>query len=163
MRSRTRIGIDVSHHFRLSNRANEWRWIALEVSFRNASDRPVSLVEYGLIVCHPDGTVTTAHPIHYSELPNGDSILEDPVSRERTAVEAHLDFIETPVNLAPRSSATGWVAFYLSETITDQAADEHPMSLFVVDQDRATWQLRSLHLGKSKPWRSGRSTIIARR
>src|SRR5690349_11906394 len=90
LRNRTQIGLDIRRNFRLGNDTGYWEWLALEVSIRNGSDRPVSIVEYGLTIAHPDGTFTTAHPIHYGTLPNGDSIFFDPDSEARTAIRAQL-------------------------------------------------------------------------
>jgi hypothetical protein len=113
----------------------------------------VSIVEYGLTVAHSDGTFTTAHPVHHGQLPNGHSTMEDPDTRKRTAIAAHLDFLITPVNLGARSSAVGWIAFFLSRPISRDAADHDPMLVFLVDQHRKTWKMTLQDgLGDSAPW-----------
>ena len=160
-RNRTRIGLDITRNFRLGDSGESWEWIALEIGIRNGSDRPVSIVEYGLTMAHPDGTFTTSVPIHHSELPNGDSVLEDPRTQQRTAVRAHLDFLNTPVNLGPRESADGWIAFHFERPVARGDVDQHPMYVFVVDTDRKTWKLPIPGLGESAPWER-RSPIIER-
>ena len=76
------------------------------------SDMSNSIVEYGLIVGHPYSV--SRIPIHYSETKLGESILEAEDMQKRLAVKkTRFDWLVTPVNLLPYSSASGFIGFPL--------------------------------------------------
>jgi hypothetical protein len=160
IKGRTRIGLDIHHNLRTSDDSRSWQWLAFDITIRNASEKPVSIVEYGLSIIRKDGTVASGNVAHYSEMPNGDTILEDPESQTRSAIDVHLTFLDTPVNLPPRGSATGWIAFYFAEPVAREDAETNPLQLVVVDHERKTWVQTYEGMGGSRPYRSGRTIIM---
>lgn len=163
MNGKTRIGIDIHHNFRVGDNTAEWQWLAFDITIRNASEKPVSIVEYGLSMIRKDGSIATGHPVHYGEMPNGDTVLEDPHTNLRTAIDAHFTFLDTPVNLSSRGSASGWIAFYLSQPVTREDAASNPLQLSLIDHERKRWISIYDGMGGSKPFRSGRTTIVRAR
>lgn len=159
-KERSRIGIDILHNFRVGDRADAWEWLAFEVTLRNASEKAISIVEYGITIIDAEGQAITGHPAHYGEMPNGDTVLEDPETQKRRAIDAHLVFLDTPVNLPPRGSASGWIAFVLARPVSRQDAEINPVQLWLVDHERRHWVSAYDGMGTSRPYRSGRSLLI---
>jgi hypothetical protein len=163
MRGRTRIGLDINRNLRMGDNSHSWQWILFEVTIRNASEKAIAITEYGLHFRKPDSSIVSGTVVHFSEMPNGDTILEDPNSQFRRAIDAHLTFLETPVNLSPRGADTGWIGFYFDLPLPRKEVESGKLQLVVVDHERKTWTQEYEGMGESKPYRSPRTTIVKAR
>lgn len=154
-RTRTRFGVDIWTHFRMGGGPGSWEWIALEVTFRNASDRGTSVVEYSLHVPMAGREEAHAVPVRYGQIETGETLLIDPASQERVALrDLALPALPTPVNLPARSSVSGWIAFHFRRPISDDALSNGRAVLRVVDIEKRQW-FADFVLGISLPWSRG--------
>jgi hypothetical protein len=111
-RQRPRFNIKIDRPGILYGEANKAEFLVIDTTISNLSDVANSIVEYGLVIGHPYSVST--EPIHYSENKLGESILETADMSKRLAVKrTSFDWLETPVNLSPHSSASGFIGFPL--------------------------------------------------
>jgi hypothetical protein len=111
-RQRPRFNIKIDRPGILYGEVNKAEFLVIDTTISNLSDIANSIVEYGLIIGHPYSVST--EPIHYSENKLGESILETADMSKRLAVKrTRFDWLETPVNLSPHSSASGFIGFPL--------------------------------------------------
>jgi len=96
----------------LYGEGNRAEFLVVDTSISNRSDIANSIVEYGLIIGRP--YLDSVPPIHYSINNLGESVLETVDMAKRLAVkETQFDWLETPVNLNPHCSASGFIGFPL--------------------------------------------------
>lgn len=111
-RQRARFNIKIGRPGILYGEVDKAEFLVVDTTISNLSDVANSIVEYGLIIGHPYSIST--EPIHYSENKLGESVLETADMSKRLAIKkTRLDWLETPVNLSPHSSASGFIGFPL--------------------------------------------------
>ena len=111
-RQRPRFSITIDRPGILYGEHNKAEFLVIDTTISNLSDVANSIVEYGLIIGRPYSVST--EPIHYSENELGESIIETADMSKRLAVKrTRFDWLETPVNLSPHSSASGFIGFPL--------------------------------------------------
>ena len=109
-RQRPRFRVTTNMPWILYGEEEKAEFLGIDTTITNLSDVANSIVEYGLIIGYPYSIST--EPIHYSENEVGESVLETADMTKRLAVKnTKFDWLETPVNLAPHSSASGFIGF----------------------------------------------------
>jgi len=111
-RQRPRFSITTGSPVLLYGAAEKAEFLVFDATISNLSDVANSIVEYGLIIGHPYSVSQT--PIRYSETQLGESILETEDMTKKLAVKRmRFNWLATPVNLSPHSSANGFIGFPL--------------------------------------------------
>jgi len=151
-RFRTRFGVIVQSHFRLGDSPGIWEWLAIEVIFRNASDRATSIVECSISIRIDDHRDDAGVPVEFREAETGETQLWDPGTRQGVTLRGvALQVLPVPINLPARASIIGSIAFHFRQPVPDEIITNSRAVLRVVDVDHQPW-FADFVLGRSLPW-----------
>ena len=115
-RQRPNLVGKMAHWMLVYGQEHKAQYLLLEVGISNLSDAASSVVEYGLVLGPPYNTST--RPIHHSETPVGETVLEpapgSDIHPEPFALKGmRLEFLSNPVNIPAHETRIGWVGFPL--------------------------------------------------
>ncbi len=123
-RQRPNLQGDVAHCMFSYATDDRAQYLSIEIAISNLSDVANSVVEYGLLIGAPYNT--SVRPIHFSETPFGETVLEpgpgSEIRPDPLAIKGvKLEFLSNPLNLPAHESRIGWVGFPLPDIPADVA------------------------------------------